>query len=141
MCRGMLCRTCDVMQVTVCRQDKRNAHARPADAAASLHFPVTVMLHSWWKASSPIRFRHCYGTRSDPLRILFCGSDEFSCVSLSALHREHVRNRGLVEALDVMVLPAKPTGRGLRRLREGEDRNCSESSVSCQAASANIVST
>ncbi|GAT31429.1 hypothetical protein UVI_02049920 [Ustilaginoidea virens] len=55
---------------------------------------------------------------SDPLRILFCGSDAFSCESLRALHREHVRNRALVEALHVMVLPGRRTGRGLKRLRE-----------------------
>ncbi|QPH05188.1 hypothetical protein C2857_002821 [Epichloe festucae Fl1] len=55
---------------------------------------------------------------SDPLRILFCGSDEFSCASLRALHREHVRDRGLVEALDVMVLPARKTGRGLKMVSQ-----------------------
>ncbi|KAK2592677.1 Methionyl-tRNA formyltransferase [Conoideocrella luteorostrata] len=67
--------------------------------------------------------RRCIGTlskkaSSDPLRILFCGSDAFSCASLRALHSENVQNRGLVEALDVMVLPGKRTGRGLKQIRE-----------------------
>ncbi|KJZ79595.1 hypothetical protein HIM_01064 [Hirsutella minnesotensis 3608] len=62
---------------------------------------------------------HAPGSKTgDPLRILFCGSDAFSCASLRALHREHVQNRRLVEALDVMVLPPKRTGRGLKQLRQ-----------------------
>ncbi|KAI8966608.1 Formyltransferase [Daldinia sp. FL1419] len=49
---------------------------------------------------------------SDPLRILFCGSDEFSCASLEALHEEHLRNPALIQSIDVVVRPGKPTGRG-----------------------------
>ena len=56
---------------------------------------------------------------SEPLRILFCGSDEFSCASLKALHAEHETNRSLVESLEVMVLPGKRTGRGFKQVREG----------------------
>lgn len=56
---------------------------------------------------------------SEPLRILFCGSDEFSCASLRALHTEHETNKTLVESLEVMVLPGKRTGRGFKQLREG----------------------
>ncbi|KAG6013733.1 hypothetical protein E4U43_007141 [Claviceps pusilla] len=55
---------------------------------------------------------------SDPLRILFCGSDAFSCAALRALHAEHVRRRHLVEALEVMVLPGRRMGRGLKVLRQ-----------------------
>lgn len=81
--------------------------------------------------SSPWHFRHRLFSStvsvrgkaaSDPLRILFCGSEEFSCESLAALHREHVSNGRLVEALEVMVRPAKRTGRGLKHLRQGEFR-------------------
>ncbi|KAK5663019.1 hypothetical protein OQA88_6434 [Cercophora sp. LCS_1] len=39
---------------------------------------------------------------SDPLRILFCGSDEFSCESLKALHDEQQRNAELIRSIDVM---------------------------------------
>lgn len=70
---------------------------------------------------APFQRRHSSRKASDPLRILFCGSDAFSCESLRALHRENVKNRALVEALDVMVLPGRRTGRGLRTVREGED--------------------
>ncbi|KAI1085317.1 formyl transferase [Whalleya microplaca] len=55
--------------------------------------------------------------KSDPLHILFCGSDEFSCAALSALHGEHVRNPELVRSIDVVVRPGKPTGRGMKTIR------------------------
>ncbi|KAL7942176.1 formyl transferase [Trichoderma barbatum] len=55
---------------------------------------------------------------SDPLRILFCGSDAFSCESLRALHQEHERNAKLIESLDVMVLPPRRTGRGFKDIKE-----------------------
>ncbi|KAI0012263.1 Formyltransferase [Xylariaceae sp. FL0662B] len=55
--------------------------------------------------------------KSDPLHVLFCGSDEFSCAALSALHREHVRNPELVRSIDVVVRPGKPTGRGMKTIR------------------------
>jgi methionyl-tRNA formyltransferase len=55
---------------------------------------------------------------SDPLRILFCGSDEFSAASLSALQLEHARNPSLIQSIDVLVRPPKPTGRGYKVLRE-----------------------
>lgn len=56
---------------------------------------------------------------SDPLRILFCGSDEFSIAALRALHEEHKANEGLIQSLDVVVRPGKPTGRGMKTIREG----------------------
>lgn len=55
---------------------------------------------------------------SDPLRILFCGSDDFSGASLKALYEEHRTNPGLVESIDVVVRPGKPTGRGYKVIRE-----------------------
>ncbi|KAL2269126.1 hypothetical protein VTJ83DRAFT_3972 [Remersonia thermophila] len=60
---------------------------------------------------------------SDPLRILFCGSDHFSCASLRALHKELRQGSdqdggGLIRSIDVVVRPAKPTGRGYKVLRE-----------------------
>ncbi|KAM0333194.1 hypothetical protein ACHAQA_001854 [Verticillium albo-atrum] len=55
---------------------------------------------------------------SDPLRILFCGSDEFSIAALKALHQEHLQNRSLIESLDVVIRPGKPTGRGLKTIRQ-----------------------
>ncbi|KXJ90859.1 formyl transferase [Microdochium bolleyi] len=56
--------------------------------------------------------------RSDPLHILFCGSDDFSCASLEAIHLEHRRNPDLISSIDVVVRPGKPTGRGLKIIRQ-----------------------
>jgi hypothetical protein len=66
----------------------------------------------------------CYSTaapakRADPLRILFCGSDEFSIASLLALDHARRDLPGLIDAIHVAHRPAKPTGRGLKVLREG----------------------
>ncbi|KAL2192026.1 hypothetical protein L209DRAFT_92501 [Thermothelomyces heterothallicus CBS 203.75] len=68
-----------------------------------------------------IPWRRPYGTgfkNSDPLRVLFCGSDEFSCASLQALHDEHKINSTLIRSIDVVVRPGKPTGRGYKVMRE-----------------------
>ena len=56
----------------------------------------------------------------EPLRILFCGSDEFSIASLRALYKEHERDKTLIESIDVVCRPPKPVGRGLKDMREGE---------------------
>ena len=54
-----------------------------------------------------------------PLRILFCGSDEFSIASLRALNEAKHEDPSLIKSIDVVHRPAKPTGRGLKTLREG----------------------
>ncbi|KAL5612210.1 hypothetical protein BROUX41_000250 [Berkeleyomyces rouxiae] len=56
--------------------------------------------------------------QSDPLKILFYGSDNFSCASLSALVAEKETNPGLIESIEVVVRPGKPFGRGLKMKRE-----------------------
>ncbi|KAI1260884.1 formyl transferase [Xylariaceae sp. FL1019] len=58
------------------------------------------------------------GKQSDPLRILFCGSDEFSCASLKAVYEEHVVNNNSIERIDVVVRPGKRTGRGRKEIQE-----------------------
>ncbi|KAK1967480.1 formyl transferase [Colletotrichum sublineola] len=63
---------------------------------------------------------------SDPLRILFCGSDEFSCAALDALNSEKERNPGLIESLDVVVRPGKLSGRGMKKIREVPLKNLAE---------------
>ncbi|KAF2809329.1 Formyltransferase [Mytilinidion resinicola] len=55
---------------------------------------------------------------SDPLRILFCGSDDFSIASLRAVHAEHLFDPGAIASIDVVHRPGKLTGRGLKQLRE-----------------------
>ncbi|KAL2828708.1 formyl transferase [Aspergillus cavernicola] len=54
----------------------------------------------------------------DPLRILFCGSDEFSIASLKALHAEHVKRPEKIASIDVVCRPGKRVGRGLKQIRE-----------------------
>lgn len=62
-----------------------------------------------------------YKRRSDPLRILFCGSDAFSCASLRALHdlQQSDPNGKLIKSIDVLIRPGKPAGRGLKRVATG----------------------
>ncbi|EPE05977.1 methionyl-trna formyltransferase [Ophiostoma piceae UAMH 11346] len=52
----------------------------------------------------------------DPLHILFCGTDDFSCVSLQALYDEMQSPRSSIASVQVLVRPAKPTGRGLKAI-------------------------
>ncbi|RKF62343.1 Methionyl-tRNA formyltransferase, mitochondrial [Erysiphe neolycopersici] len=60
-----------------------------------------------------------YSTKvSEPLRILFCGSDEFSAASLKALQNEKTNNPGLIKSIDVLCRPGKPVGRGLKNIAE-----------------------
>ncbi|KAK4229659.1 formyl transferase [Podospora fimiseda] len=60
--------------------------------------------------------------RSDPLRILFCGTDIFATHSLTALHDKMISDQNLppedrlIESIEVMVRPPKPTGRGNKQL-------------------------
>lgn len=63
--------------------------------------------------------RYLTTAKSDPLRILFCGADEFSCAALEALDAER-RADGVVESLDVVVRPGKGVGRGYKTIREGK---------------------
>lgn len=67
----------------------------------------------------------CDGARSysqkasKPLRILFCGSDEFSGASLRALHAEQQRDLKGILSIDVLCRPGKPSGRSMKKIREG----------------------
>lgn len=63
--------------------------------------------------------RHSSTKTSNPLRILFCGSDEFSIASLRAIRNEHLRNPKTIASIDVVHRPGKRTGRGLKLIREG----------------------
>ncbi|OTA70446.1 hypothetical protein K449DRAFT_380504, partial [Hypoxylon sp. EC38] len=64
--------------------------------------------------------------KSDPLRILFCGSDEFSDASLLALFKEHESNQELIHSIDVVVRPGKPTGRGNKVIQYPTTRETAE---------------
>jgi methionyl-tRNA formyltransferase len=64
--------------------------------------------------------RRSYSDKSiDPLRILFCGSDDFSIAALKALHAEQLRAPQSIESIDIVCRPAKRVGRGLKQIREG----------------------
>lgn len=57
----------------------------------------------------------CHTSKAtNPLRILFCGSDKLSVTSLEALHREHVKHPEHIASIDVVSRPAKKVGRGLK---------------------------
>ena len=56
---------------------------------------------------------------SKPLRILFCGSDDFSSASLRGLLEEQRRDPELIASIDVLCRPGKPSGRSLKNIREG----------------------
>ena len=81
---------------------------------------------SWyaWKHSQSnrplgIRNRHISCKASEPLNILFCGSDEFSIASLRALHKEAKEDAESITNIDVVCRPDKRVGRGLQVIREG----------------------
>lgn len=61
----------------------------------------------------------CSASLSSPLRILFCGSDDFSVASLRAVVDAKRRVPQLIDSVQVLHRPAKPSGRGLKTLREG----------------------
>ena len=62
---------------------------------------------------------HSNPSSDEPLRVLFCGSDDFSAASLRALHKEQGQDKALIESIDVVSRPAKRVGRGLKNTREG----------------------
>ena len=70
--------------------------------------------HSVWQIQ-----RRLVNKSADPLRILFCGADEFSIASLKALHHEKRVNPDLIESIDVVCKVGKRHGRGLKNVREG----------------------
>ena len=65
--------------------------------------------------------RRSFVTKSNlqPLRILFCGSDDFSIASLRKLYKEHQQDEDLIASIDVVCRPGKPVGRGRKVVREG----------------------
>lgn len=73
---------------------------------------------SFRRTSIPVRIgqRHASHRASEPLRILYCGSDDFSAVSLRALHELHRKKPTVVQSIDVVCKKAKRVGRGLKRL-------------------------
>lgn len=61
-----------------------------------------------------------------PLRILFCGSDEFSITSLEALHRYASSSDSNVASIDVATKTDKRTGRGLKVIKSPPIKSIAE---------------
>ena len=78
--------------------------------------PFAPLRHQLRRGASHrgVHYRTTSGKLSDPLRILFCGSDSVSVEALQAVHTESLHNPELVERVEVGVLPPKASGRGLK---------------------------
>ena len=63
-------------------------------------------------------YRDSKGRDIEPLRILYCGSDDFSVESLRKLAEAHREDTSFIESIDVVCKTAKPHGRGLSQLYE-----------------------
>lgn len=55
----------------------------------------------------------------DPLRILFCGSDNFSITSLGAVLRAAKRDPLFIHSVEVVARPGKWTGHKRKIFKEG----------------------
>ncbi len=73
------------------------------------------------KISQPSNSCRAFSERriSEPLRILFCGSDGVSIASLKALDVEHKQNPNLIQSINVVCKAPRPAGRGLKSVRHG----------------------
>jgi methionyl-tRNA formyltransferase len=80
---------------------------------------MLVILRQRLSVRSTFHPRGLFTKSCDPLRILFCGSDDFSIASLNALHGEHVNYPDNIASIDVVCKPGKRVGRGLKTIREG----------------------
>lgn len=107
--------TCFLSYFPFRSKPKFNSKARMRILNPSRSFRVSVSLSTRFSAHSR---RYASTKISDPLHILFCGSDEFSVASLRALHEEHRRNPNFIASIDVVCRPAKRVGRNLKEFRE-----------------------
>jgi hypothetical protein len=71
-----------------------------------------------WSCGSSRRYLSS-SPQHDPLRVLFCGADEFSICSLRALNNIRRENPDKVASIDVVCRKDKRVGRGLKQIREG----------------------
>ena len=71
-----------------------------------------------WSCASSRRYLSS-SPQHDPLRVLFCGADDFSIYSLKALNKIRKENPDKVASIDVVCRKDKRVGRGLKQIREG----------------------
>lgn len=69
------------------------------------------------KASKGLRFNSSDRKHDTALRVLFCGSDEFSITSLEALHQYAASPDSNIASIDVATKTDKKTGRGLKLIK------------------------
>ncbi|PCH05086.1 Hypothetical protein PENO1_024210 [Penicillium occitanis (nom. inval.)] len=85
---------------------------------SSLRYSALLVLRNQLRCTRANGRRWYSDKPIDPLRILFCGSDEFSIASLKALHAEQLRAPQSIKSIDVVCRPGKRVGRGLKQFRE-----------------------
>ena len=81
--------------------------------------PMSGLRHSLWIRRFHVDGHNTINHGTDPLRILFCGSDYFSIESLRRLFDYHQRNKDLISSINVVCRAGKPVGRGLKQIRHG----------------------
>ncbi|KAF3081434.1 Methionyl-tRNA formyltransferase [Orbilia oligospora] len=100
-----------------------------------MSLPRLVFRPAYLRSSSsslscrPILSRSFHASRFDlGIKILFCGSDDFSLRSLKALQaiQESTQNSS-IESIDVVIKHEKPSGRGLKGHRANPIRDFAES--------------
>lgn len=88
-------------------------------AARSSLRPVSHTTAVFHNLNARRKFSISHRHHFEPLRILFCGSDEFSNYSLRALHRLQKEQPGVISSIDVICRPDKRSGRGLKKVQQG----------------------
>lgn len=88
-------------------------------AARSSLRPVSHATAVFHNVNAPRKFSISHRHHFEPLRILFCGSDDFSNYSLRALHRLQKEQPGVISSIDVICRPDKRSGRGLKKVQQG----------------------
>ncbi|EME44583.1 hypothetical protein DOTSEDRAFT_172863 [Dothistroma septosporum NZE10] len=75
---------------------------------------------AWVKSytSSQIRWSTGAEQRHRPLRVLFCGADQFSAASLWEVYSLQQKDRSKIASIDVVCRPDKKVGRGLKQTLE-----------------------
>lgn len=118
----------DEYQVITCREDEDlysyNSYrsvmrALVVCAARSSLRHVSHATAVFHNVNAPRKFSISHRHHFEPLRILFCGSDEFSNYSLRALHRLQKEQPGVISSIDVICRPDKRSGRGLKKVQQG----------------------
>lgn len=62
----------------------------------------------------------------EPLRILYCGSDDFSVAALRKLNHERIEHPDHIESIDVLCKSPQRVGRGLKKVRQVAIKNVAE---------------